>query len=248
MNKIQISTIGGLGIRRGNFTDSANSRSNEKIEIFKSGINANRSTGRQCDANNRTSGSRHGKINCARRGVLKVKGSAGAENNILAHKQIFMDSQKISICKTTKLFFPARVIARAAGVNTKSVLRRARRENWPSDGRAYRAEFTPPRGLLRRCVKLCPQQRVFHQPATIRALLRASAVCVFCFSVQRNPRRSIERILREVASDFRHLKKFSTTTLRHWISAVERGGLAALCERKIGIVGRKPARLERILR
>ena len=94
---------------------------------------------------------------------------------------------------------------------------------------------------------LAPVPPIWDQPRTIRELLRASAVLGFCHRVQHDPKHGIERALQETVSDFRHLVTISTRTLRAWVSAVERGGLAALSEKKIGRVGRKSSRLEVIL-
>jgi hypothetical protein len=147
----------------------------------------------------------------------------------------------------SKSFFPARVISSVVGGCSRTARRRARREGWPLRQRGNLFEYEVPRNLRRRCAALSPVPPIWDQPRTIRELLRAAAILGFCRRIQRNPRHGIERALQETASDFRHLLKFSTRTLRAWISAVERGGLTALREQKVGRVGRKSNRLESVL-
>lgn len=148
---------------------------------------------------------------------------------------------------SSKSFFPARVISSVAGCCSKTVKRHALREGWPKRQRGNHFEYGVPHSLRRRCMTLAPVPPIWDQPRTIRELLRASAVLGFCHRVQHDPKHGIERALQETVSDFRHLVTISTRTLRAWVSAVERGGLAALSEKKIGRVGRKSSRLEVIL-
>lgn len=147
----------------------------------------------------------------------------------------------------SKRFFPASVISAVVGCCSRTARRRAQREGWSKRQRGNLSEFAVPRSLRRRCTALSPVPPIWDQPRTIRELLRSAAVLGFCLRVQRNPKLEIERALKETASDFRHLLKFSTRTLRAWIFVVERGGLAALRERKVGRVGRKSNRLEGVL-
>ena len=146
-----------------------------------------------------------------------------------------------------KSFFPARVISAVAGGCSRTARRRAQREGWPKRRRGNLLEFAVPRELRRRCEAVSPLPPIWDRPRTIRELLRAAAVLGFCRRVQRDPKQGVERALRETVSDFRRLTKFSPRILRRWIAAVERDGLSALCERKIGVVGRKSTRLERVL-
>jgi hypothetical protein len=152
-----------------------------------------------------------------------------------------------TLTPSSKSFFPARVISSVAGCCSRTVKRHALREGWPKRQRGNLFEYGVPRSLRRRCVALAPVPPIWDQPRTIRELLRASAVLGFCRRVQHDPKHGIERALQETVSDFRLLVKISTRTLRAWVSAVDRGGLAALSEKKLGRVGRKSSRLEIIL-
>lgn len=146
-----------------------------------------------------------------------------------------------------KTFFSARVISSAIGVSQKTIHRRAQRQRWPKQERGHRVEYKVPHRLRRACEALDPVPSIWEQSRTLRELLRAAAVLAYCRRVQRDSKRGIERALRETVSDFRHILKFSPGALRQWISAVERDGLAALREHKIGRVGRKSSRLEDVL-
>ncbi len=147
-----------------------------------------------------------------------------------------------------KQFFTAAQLVSGLQVSAKTIRRRARRENWPKRQRGYRVEFRPPPRVRRLCEASTPVPAIFHQPARIRELKRAAAVLGFVQEMQRNPQRGIERALAATVKNFQHLLPFSVRALRQWIHAVEQGGLAALAEHKVGRVGRKSGRLERILR
>ena len=147
-----------------------------------------------------------------------------------------------------KTFFPASVIAFASNVCPKTAHRRARRAAWAKQKFGNRFDYAVPRSLRLACAALSVKPSIFNQPRTQRELVRAAAVLAFYLYVRRNPKRGLELTLRDVASDFRHLHKFSPGILRRWVRAVEHGGVAALREQKVGRVGRKSSRLERILR
>ncbi len=146
-----------------------------------------------------------------------------------------------------KFFFPASVIAAAVKVTSKTAHRRAKREQWAKRQRGNHFEYAVPARLHGSCAAVAPAPAIFDQARTLRELMRAAAVLGFCLRVHRNPTHGIERALRDTASDFRHLHKFSPTALRRWIRATERGGLTALREQKAGRVGRKSNRLEAAL-
>jgi hypothetical protein len=148
---------------------------------------------------------------------------------------------------SSKRFFTAGVISSVLNVCSKTVHRRAQREGWRKTRVGNRFEYRVSRRLCRRCAALSPVPPIWDQPRTIRELLHASVVLGFCRRVQHDPKHGIERALQETVSDFRRLVKISTRTLRAWVSAVERGGLAALSEKKLGRVGRKSSRLEVVL-
>ncbi|HXR47599.1 MAG TPA: hypothetical protein VN784_09180 [Candidatus Limnocylindrales bacterium] len=150
----------------------------------------------------------------------------------------------------SKLFFTARVIADALRVSQKTVHRRARRENWPARSNGYRIEYRVPRSVLRLCQASAssPIPSILYQPARIRELKRAAAVLGFVLEMQRDPQRGIEWTLQATVKRFKHLMRFSVGILRRWVSGVEGGGVAALAEHKAGRVGRKAARLDKILR
>lgn len=148
----------------------------------------------------------------------------------------------------SKSFFPARVVSDALNVSQKSVHRRAKREGWPRRQRGYRVEYAVPHGLLRACQGRTPIPSILYQPARIRELKRAAAVLGYALEIQRNPERGVEKALVATVRQFKHLMRFSVSALREWISADERSGLAGLQEHKLGRVGRKAARLEKILK
>jgi hypothetical protein len=148
---------------------------------------------------------------------------------------------------TDQTFYPARIISAAEGVCSRSVHRRASRERWPTAKRGNRLEYAPPRRLRRSCAALVKVTPIWQQPRTLRELLRAAAVLGFCLRVRREPARGTRAAFRQTAADLRRLFKFSPTALERWVSGVARDGLAALRENKLGRVGRKSARLERIL-
>jgi len=147
-----------------------------------------------------------------------------------------------------KRFFTAAQIISGLQVTAKTVHRRARRENWPRRQRGYRVEYLPPPRVRRLCEASAPVPAIFHQEDRIRELKRGAAVLGFVLEMERNPQRGIERALAATVKNFSHLMPFSVRALRQWICAVEHGGLAALAEHKIGRVGRKSARLHRILK
>ena len=143
-------------------------------------------------------------------------------------------------------FFPARAIANAAGVCVKTIRERARRERWTSKWQGRRVQYKPPYRLQK---LLKPALRpISNQPRVLRELLRAAAVAGFMLEMRRNSRCGIEQALIITASKYRHLFKFSPRALRRWVWLVSHNGVAALQERKSGVVGRKPMSLERILR
>ena len=144
--------------------------------------------------------------------------------------------------------FPARAISTAIGVSAKTVHRRAQRDGWRKYQRGYRVDYVVPRSLRLDYQALATAPAIFYQERTLRELKRAVAVLGFALEMRRNPHGGIERALKVTAANFRHLTKFSPHALRRWVSAVERGGLPALQEHKVGHVGRKSARLERILK
>lgn len=144
-------------------------------------------------------------------------------------------------------FFPARIISEADGACSKTIHRRATREGWPKVKRGNRLEYAPPRRLRRSCAALVKITPIWQQPRTLRELLRAAAVLGFCLRVQRKPAQGTRVALKETSADLRRLFRFSPTALARWVAGVERNGLPALRENKLGRVGRKSARLERIL-
>lgn len=148
---------------------------------------------------------------------------------------------------SAQTFYPVRIISAAEGVCSKSIHRRARREHWPKVKRGNRLEYAPPRRLHRSCAALVKATPIWQQPRTFRELLRAVAVLGFCLRVRREPARGTRAAFRQTAADLRRLFKFSPTALQRWVSGVERDGLAALRENKLGRVGRKSAQLGRIL-
>lgn len=139
-------------------------------------------------------------------------------------------------------FFPARKIANVAGNCVETVRARARRERWPLKRQGKRIKFSPPSHFQKLLKPEIDEERL------LRELLRAAAVAGFMLELRRNARMGIEQALVTTASRYRRLFKFSPWALRRWVAAVQRVGLAALQERKTGVVGRKPTRLERILR
>ena len=145
-------------------------------------------------------------------------------------------------------FFPAHVIASVLKVTHKTVHSRARRENWPSRPHGNRVEYAPPRPLLHLCQELEPVPSILYQQTRIRELRRAATVLGYVLEMQRNPQRGVERALLATVKKFRHLMPFSVTALRRWVAGVEQKGLLALQERKLGCVGRKAFRLEKMLR
>jgi len=149
--------------------------------------------------------------------------------------------------KAEKLFFPSSVLAQVLDVDKSTVRRRAERENLPHRRQGNRDEFCPPRAVCRRCKGLSPASPIFDQARAMRELHRCAAVLGFLLELERNPRRGIERALKRTSSNFRHLMRFTPMSLRRWVTAVKRRGLAGLMERKVGVVGCKSARLERIL-
>lgn len=148
---------------------------------------------------------------------------------------------------TKERIFPARVIAEASGVSVSSVRRRAQRESWPRRRRGNRVEYGVPRHLLCRCRSLSDGPSIFDQPKTLRELKRAAAVLGFVFEMLKHPRLGTEKTLKLTTARYWPLMRFSPRQLRRWVAAVEREGITALQERKRGRVGRKSARLERIL-
>lgn len=149
---------------------------------------------------------------------------------------------------TDQPFFTARVIASALGVSQKSVHRRAKRESWQNRSDGYRVEYAVPRALRRLCKTRAGVPSILYQDRLIRELSRAAAVLGFVQEMRRDPRGGVEHVLDATVKNFHHLISFSKSSLRGWIAGVERDGLPALKERKAGHVGRKSARLERILR
>lgn len=139
------------------------------------------------------------------------------------------------------------MIARVEGVCAETVHRRARRERWPSRLRGNRIVYAAPRRLGRQLEKASPMPSLLDQPRILRELLRASAVATFILEMRRNPGGGIENALATIASKYRRVFQVSPRVLRRWISAVERGGIVALRDRRPGNSGRKPAHLERIL-
>ncbi|MGH7942405.1 MAG: hypothetical protein ACREFR_15160 [Limisphaerales bacterium] len=144
-------------------------------------------------------------------------------------------------------FFPAQAISNAAGVSVKTLRRRAQREQWPLVRQGKRVLYQPPYRLQKLLGPVLPSH-FWNQPRAMRELLRAVAVAGFALELQRNAKSGIELALKTTPGKYRRLFEFSPRALRRWVVLVSRGGLAALEERKAGIVGRKPTRLERILR
>jgi len=145
-------------------------------------------------------------------------------------------------------YFPASAIAAAIGGSAKTIHRRAKREGWPKSERGQRVEYIVPRKFRKACRDIIAKPSILRQARTQRELSRAVAVLGFCLEFQRSPGKGIEHALTATVKNFQHLLRFSTRALRQWIYAVERGGLTALVEHKIGRVGRKSARLDRILK
>lgn len=145
--------------------------------------------------------------------------------------------------------FSAQTIAHAAGACVKTIRSRARREQWPLKWQGKRVQYQPPY-RLQKLLKTAPssKQPLLNQPQVLRELSRAVAVAAFALEMRRNTRLGVEEALTVTASRHKRLFAFSPRALRRWVSLVSRGGLAALQERKVGVVGRKPMRLERILR
>jgi hypothetical protein len=139
-------------------------------------------------------------------------------------------------------FFPARTIAKARRTNVNKVRYQARRERWPVKRQGKRVEYKPPFRLQKQL------SNPLNEPRLLRELLRAAAVAGFMLEMRRNARIGIEQALVTTASRYRRVFQFSARALRRWLSLVQRNGLAGLQERKAGTVGRKPMRLERILR
>ena len=139
-------------------------------------------------------------------------------------------------------FFPAKTIANAAGICIETARARARRKRWPLRWQGKRVKYRPPYRLQKMIKPAFDEQRI------LRECLRAAAVAGFLLEMRRNARVGIEQALEVTASKYRHLFKFAPRALRRWVSLVQRGGVAALQEHKAGVVGRKPMRLEGILR
>ncbi|MGH8022438.1 MAG: hypothetical protein ACRED1_02570 [Limisphaerales bacterium] len=145
-------------------------------------------------------------------------------------------------------FFPARAIAKVERVSVHTIRYRAGREQWPSQWQGNRVRYMPPLRLRKLLGSIAPARPFCGEPRVLRELLRAAAVAACVLEMRRNAQCGIERALTTTASKYRHVFKFSPRALRRWVSLVSGGGLAALQERRAGIVGRKPMRLERILR
>lgn len=147
-----------------------------------------------------------------------------------------------------KTFFPARTIAKAERIAVDTIRYRARRGRWPAKWQGKRVKYRPPGRLQKLLKPALAAQPFLNEQRLFRELLRAAVVAGFMLELRHNAKCGIERALIVTASKYRHLFKFSPFALRRWVVAVQRGGLAALQERKAGVVGRKPMRLERILR
>jgi hypothetical protein len=149
---------------------------------------------------------------------------------------------------TSKRFYTVRQIARATGLDKATIRRQARRENWPMQPRGNRFEYAVPGHLVSALKAAAPARSILDRAETIRALDRAAAVNGFVREMRRDPKCGIETALARTVSNFRHLKDFSVRVLRHWTQAVERGGLGALHEHKLGRVGRRATALHKILK
>jgi hypothetical protein len=142
-------------------------------------------------------------------------------------------------------FFPAAVIAIAAGVSSLQVRRRAARERWARRVNGNAHHFIPPRPILARCrqllrrgkprglqvAPLTPERRAESLRLAHRmfaCLMLASALDTGC---------ATELALIRVA----HLVSFncSATSLRRWFQRFEKHGVSGLAENKLGRVGRK---------
>lgn len=148
----------------------------------------------------------------------------------------------------SKRFYSVRQIAKARGLDKKTIRRRARLENWPLQRRGNRVEYAVPRRLVATLKESAPVLAIYEQDETIRALRRAVAVYGYVLELRRDPKRGAESALKITVSRFRHLHPFSVRALRRWIHDVERNGLGALHEHKLGRVGRRAAALHKILK
>lgn len=135
-----------------------------------------------------------------------------------------------------RTFFPPSVIAAAASVSAKTVLRRAEAEEWPRQWQGCRVRFVPPRGLRGRCARLAPQQDARRLQ---RELQRAVAVFSALLTMRRNPFCGREAAVRITAQQLTPLFAFSASSLFRWLRHVELHGLNGLVEKKAGCVGRK---------
>lgn len=160
-------------------------------------------------------------------------------------------TEQRAIRQLTRQFFTARQIARAAGVDAKTVRNRARREDWPMKQQGNRFTYRAPKKWLRsRCniAAVTPMLAILDKAETLRALRRAAVVLGFALELKRNSKCGIESALARTVSNFRHLMPFSVRALRVWIAGVARTGLGALHEKKFGRVGRRARDLNRILK
>jgi hypothetical protein len=145
-----------------------------------------------------------------------------------------------------------RQIAKGSGLSAKTVIRRARRENWPAQPHGNRFKYRPRVGLIRKDASVidCNTSllNILNKPETIRALDRAAVVNGFVRELKQNQRSGIERALTVTVARFSKLMPFSVRVLRRWIASTERHGLGALHEHKLGRVGRRSNQLHKILK
>jgi len=145
-------------------------------------------------------------------------------------------------------YYPAAIIAIAAGVSGRTIHRRAASERWKVRTNGNEFNFIPPRPLLAQCRRLHRLVKprglqidgLTHErrAEAFRVARRMDACLLLASEIDAGEGR--EAALIRVA----HVANFtcSARSLRRWFAKFERFGVAGLAENKRGRVGAKPGR------
>ncbi len=160
--------------------------------------------------------------------------------------------------RTPQQFFLTAIIAIAANVHSRTVLRRAERERWPRKRSGNALLFQPPRALQAECAELersISAARPYLSPGCTDGLRsdritparRAEAVRlanriagVLALAKVLDTGEGREAALVRVAQDASF--KCSARQLRRWFNGFEKGGVTGLVEQKRGRPATKPGR------
>jgi len=157
--------------------------------------------------------------------------------------------------RTPRKFIVTGVIAIAANVHSRTVLRRAKRERWPRKRRGNALLFQPPRSLRAECAELdrvISTTRAAYAPGcsdglrsdritparrseAVRLANRIAGVLALAKALDTGEGREAALVRVAQTAD-----RPSPRSLRRWFHLFEQGGVAGLVEQKRGRPATKP--------